>query len=759
MRAISFFQASDRKLASAAVERGIRSFPAEKYFLHQKGILHAYTAAGVKNTPLRAMIQVDEAMASGAEATRAKQELLQSMQPQMLMGALQALPSIYLALRMSHPLAADPIFSLTESIAGKLEHIDKGSPLARQVLATLYSSAAAARKDPEGKLSLLVKAEGLASTPQSRFYILGDLAEAHFAAGEHTKAKTEARQWIALAQTMPNDWNYGNAIHRGNLLLGRLALAAGDVPAAKEHLLAAGRTKGSPQLNSFGPKWELAQQLLEQNERAVVLDYLSLCRTFWQGRDRDLEFWASAIRSGGTPRLGQVHRGPEQSEVAGSAAPQFRLKDLHGKEHDLSGYKGKVVLLDFWATWCGPCRTEMPSFEKLHQEFGGQDVVILAVNIDEPQDVVATFIREGAYTMPVLLTQGTDVSSKYSIRAFPTLVTVDKEGRVSAVLVGSRSEQELRRAIEAARAGAPRPTAPAATPPGDAMEYLRTGIGLLRQRKFEQAETTLSRALELRENWHVAKMARAEARFELKHFDSAIEDLTEVIRLRPEFGLTYHRRGLAHSHAGRHEQAIPDYTKAIELQPDAAIVYNARGWAQLELGRLQPALEDLNRALELQPALQVALENRLRLYMAEKQYMKAIADGESVLRLNPAAGWAKDRIAEARDLLGEGYATPLTSPMLQSPPEGAVFDNYPRDTILKWSVVTGAAAYEVQIDYLDAEKWASEQGGSLAVYRVTESEYRFHFVGAQPGRWRVWAVSPSGESGTKSSWRTFRYTR
>jgi tetratricopeptide (TPR) repeat protein len=766
MRAVSFFQATDRKLAYAAVQRGIRAFPQEKYFLQQKGMLDAFTVAGVRCAPLHGMFELDPDLASPGNTKQARQDLLESGEMQHLNGALAVLPQLYVAAHAKNTDLAADLFILTEKLAFHLKNLDNRLPTSGLALFMLYSSAASRERDPQEKLPLLEKALSNTLMSQQKFYVLGDLAETYLALGKQDKAVEAANRLLTMAGSMTYDWNYGNAIHQGNLVLGRIALSKGNVNEAKERLLAAGRTKGSPQLNSFGPKWELAQELLNRNERSAVLDYLSLCREFWKGHEETLDSWASAIRAGGNPRLERFGLSTSVlnevgSALVGSMAPPFQLEDLQGVKRSLESYKGKVVLLDFWATWCAPCREEMPIFEKLHREMAGKDVAVLTVNVDEPKETVSRFIEEGKYTFPVLLSEGTDIPQKFAVNGYPTLVTVDKTGRIAQVLVGSRPEEQLRPTIEIARAGAPQQPVtarPDATAPQNPEDYYRSGVGLMQERKLAEAEAAFTHALEFRKGWIQALMMRAQIRYQLKTFDGAIADLNEVIRLKPNQASAYDKRGLAYSYSGRHQQAISDYTKATELEPDRANPYNNRGWAYLELGRREEALADLNRALELNPAYQLALENRLRLFMETKQYQQAIADGQSVLRLNRNATWASERIAEARRLM-DGREPLLPAPALISPKEGAVFDHYPRHTVLQWAPITGAAAYEVETDYFGGGKWASELNGQPILFRVIEPEYPFDFVGAQPGRWRVRAVSPDGQVGVYSNWRTFRYTR
>jgi len=139
---------------------------------------------------------------------------------------------------------------------------------------------------------------------EGRFYELGDLAKSAFEAGELDEAQEYASELLQLAPKFRNDWNYGNAVHQGNNVLGLVALQRGDISSAKEYLLAAGQTPGSPQLDSFGPNMTLAKELLEKGERDAVLTYLQSCGKFWKMGADSLQAWTATINGGGTPDFG-----------------------------------------------------------------------------------------------------------------------------------------------------------------------------------------------------------------------------------------------------------------------------------------------------------------------------------------------------------------------------------------------------------------------------------------------------------------------
>lgn len=124
-------------------------------------------------------------------------------------------------------------------------------------------------------------------------------------------------------------------------------------------------------------------------------------------------------------------------------APDFALSDLDGNTHMLSSMRGSTVLLDFWATWCGPCREEMPELEKLRSEFGRR-VTIWSIDSGESPEMVRRFFESTGYTGTILLDLDSQVNRAYDARYIPTLVIVDASGKVRFYDSGVYSAQELR---------------------------------------------------------------------------------------------------------------------------------------------------------------------------------------------------------------------------------------------------------------------------------------------------------------------------
>lgn len=154
-------------------------------------------------------------------------------------------------------------------------------------------------------LKLLKKQEKEFKTLKKQlFYMLSDLAETAYAAEDAVKAGTCATELLNQANLYTKNWNYGNAIHCGNIVLGRLELKLGNIEKAKKCLLQAGKTPGSPQLDSFGPNMALAKELLEKGENEAVLEYLRVCINFWKDGSKYIESWVSAIKKGKIPDFG-----------------------------------------------------------------------------------------------------------------------------------------------------------------------------------------------------------------------------------------------------------------------------------------------------------------------------------------------------------------------------------------------------------------------------------------------------------------------
>jgi peroxiredoxin len=127
----------------------------------------------------------------------------------------------------------------------------------------------------------------------------------------------------------------------------------------------------------------------------------------------------------------------------GNQALDFTLQSLDGREVSLSSYKGSVVLVNFWATWCPPCREEIPDFEATYRHYKDEGFVVLGINAEEPQGSVQAFVTEMGMTFPVLLDKEGKVANEYRALGLPMSLLVDREGVISLRHLGYLSGDQL----------------------------------------------------------------------------------------------------------------------------------------------------------------------------------------------------------------------------------------------------------------------------------------------------------------------------
>jgi peroxiredoxin len=142
-----------------------------------------------------------------------------------------------------------------------------------------------------------------------------------------------------------------------------------------------------------------------------------------------------------------------RADFTGSDAADFTLTDLDGRTVDLRALRGQIALLNFWATWCGPCVRELPTIERLRREFKGRGLVALGLNAEEPA-AAREFIKRGGYTFATLVDEQRAMTRAYRVSAIPQTLIIDKDGKVAAHFIGMRSENDLRSALQKAGLGA-----------------------------------------------------------------------------------------------------------------------------------------------------------------------------------------------------------------------------------------------------------------------------------------------------------------
>lgn len=143
---------------------------------------------------------------------------------------------------------------------------------------------------------------------------------------------------------------------------------------------------------------------------------------------------ANVIPKGGVPPVQQQGAAPGLSE--GDRVPSFSLRDLAGKEKTLGDYRDKLILVNFWASWCGPCNEEASSLEAMYQQLHSRGVIVVAISIDHRIKPVDRFIKKYAITFPVLLDPEENIASEYGITGVPETFILDSDHRLIKHIIG-----------------------------------------------------------------------------------------------------------------------------------------------------------------------------------------------------------------------------------------------------------------------------------------------------------------------------------
>jgi len=385
----------------------------------------------------------------------------------------------------------------------------------------------------------------------------------------------------------------------------------------------------------------------------------------------------------------------------GRPAPDFHLKDLDGHDLQLSSFKGNIVVLDFWATWCGPCRAEIPMIESLSKQFASKGVVFVGIDSEETAETVRSFVTKNKLTYRIALTtQNDSVIAAYAAVALPTVVVVDRDGIVAEYRVGERSDIQdilhadlhhvlsskyvppqpksvpapnLPRSPALSASGAPAPGPDPNWKPQTADEFLARGFALLNIHHNAAAEADAEQALNLRPDSYMAIFLRGRANYELKDYAAAVEDFNTVVQAKPDWAPAYQFRGLSYSHMGQHERALPDYQKVLELKPYMAGGYNDLGSAYRELNQFDKAKINLDRAIDLEPNYVRARENRAILYAKQNDRTNALAELTTILAISPNDRWAY----QAKEAAEQGRQLPVGT-QFSSAPDSVRPDVLPR---------------------------------------------------------------------------------
>ncbi len=155
-----------------------------------------------------------------------------------------------------------------------------------------------------------------------------------------------------------------------------------------------------------------------------------------------------------TPSSQAIQGGQQEASVGisvGEIAPDFTLSDLDGNELSLSDFRGKAVFINFWATWCPPCRAEMPEIEAVYQEYKDKDVEVIGVDLLETKDEVSQFVQQYGYSWTFVIDTTGEVATTYNLAAIPTSFFIDREGIIRVVNIGAMTKRAMKTALATIR--------------------------------------------------------------------------------------------------------------------------------------------------------------------------------------------------------------------------------------------------------------------------------------------------------------------
>ncbi|WP_019243552.1 MULTISPECIES: peroxiredoxin family protein [Bacillus] len=168
----------------------------------------------------------------------------------------------------------------------------------------------------------------------------------------------------------------------------------------------------------------------------------------WKPSDVESEKKISSEKEANTKEVSEIEQ--QSSLEVGAKAPDFELKTLDGQQVKLTDFRGKKVILNFWATWCPPCKAEMPHMQNFYLKNQNKDVTLLAVNLtssDKGLDVVDEFVKDYQLTFPILLDTEGVVGNMYKVYSIPTSYILDSKGIITQKIVGPMDEDRMNQLI------------------------------------------------------------------------------------------------------------------------------------------------------------------------------------------------------------------------------------------------------------------------------------------------------------------------
>ena len=180
----------------------------------------------------------------------------------------------------------------------------------------------------------------------------------------------------------------------------------------------------------------------------VVLTYLAKQMTYGASVDTALFKLPDGLKE--VKELPRWNAARIKKQLVGKSPPELQLTDIQGKAISLGELKGKTVLLDFWTTWCPPCQADAPSIDKLNQKYGGKNLAIIGVSVNEDRDIVEKYLKKHPHSYPVALSSENQMPRPYQIGVFPTYLIIDANGAMMTAEEGDQGFGKLRKELEKA---------------------------------------------------------------------------------------------------------------------------------------------------------------------------------------------------------------------------------------------------------------------------------------------------------------------
>lgn len=191
-------------------------------------------------------------------------------------------------------------------------------------------------------------------------------------------------------------------------------------------------------------------QIIDNNKKPYRSEVTYILKRMSNGNAIDVSLFTPSSTMHEVKKLSSWNAAKIKNELGSKPAPELAVTDMAGRSVTLAAFKGKTVLLDFWTTWCPPCRADAPALEKLYRKYSPQDLVILGISVSEDRAIVEKFLKEHPHSFPVVLTTENEMPRQYQVGAFPTYIVIGRDGTVTSAVEGDQGFADLRKLLKKA---------------------------------------------------------------------------------------------------------------------------------------------------------------------------------------------------------------------------------------------------------------------------------------------------------------------